>query len=343
MKYKGINYDTGSNYREGRLSRENFDPVIVEKEIATICNELNCNAIRISGYDLVRLVTASEIALRYGLTVFFSPLNINAGEQDTKEYILKGAKEAEALRVKYGRVVFVLGCELSIFSRGFIKGDLTLDRLRRLFNPLSILLNQIKFKRKYNQRISSFMEAVVPGVREYFKGEITYASGTWESIDWNLFDLVGIDHYRSSYNKTAYRDELKRYSVYNKPVAVLEFGCCCYKGAEDKGGAGWMIIDRSKGRPALNGDYTRDETVQAEYLHELLDIFVEENIGGAFVFTFVQPSYIRREDPKYDLDMASYGIVAPSAEDKLSYKGMSWVPKRAFFMLAEYFHNISVR
>ena len=100
MKYRGINYDVGNNYRQGRSSREEFDPAVIDQEIGIIHSELHCNAIRISGYDISRLVIASESALAHDLTVFFSPSNINASRKDTEDYILKGARAAEELRVR---------------------------------------------------------------------------------------------------------------------------------------------------------------------------------------------------------------------------------------------------
>ena len=341
MHYRGINYDVGNNFRKGRSSREEFDPAVVEKEIGIIRSALHCNAIRISGYDISRLVTASEFALKNGLTVFFSPSSINASPQETGDYILRGAEVAEQLREKYGNVVYVIGCELSFFSRGFIAGDFPIARLQRLFGPVSILLNAAGVPRGYNRKLGAFLARIMPGVRKRFSGEITYASGTWENVDWSLFDMIGIDHYRSSWNRPTYRDELRRYFRYNKPVLVLEFGCCCYKGAGDRGGAGWMIVDWDRQRPELNGDFIRDESEQADYIHELLDIFSKENVAGSFVFTFVQPSYVYNENPRYDLDKACYGIVKtvePGLRDTTT--NLPWIPKEAFSMVAEYYSRL---
>ena len=78
MHYRGINYDVGINSRAGTLSRKEFDADVIGKEIDIISADLKCNAIRIYGYDISRLVTASECALKNNLTVFFSPYNINA-------------------------------------------------------------------------------------------------------------------------------------------------------------------------------------------------------------------------------------------------------------------------
>ncbi|WP_048145251.1 hypothetical protein [Methanosphaerula palustris] len=338
MKYRGINYDVGTNYRQGRSSREEFDPAVVEQEIGIIDSELHCNAIRISGYDISRLVVASEYALAHDLTVFFSPSTINASRKETEDYILRGALAAEELRVKYEKVIYVAGCELSLFSQGFIRGDTTEARLRQMFGPLSILMNAAGIPRGYNKNLNMFFRKMLPEIKKLFGGQVTYASGTWESVDWSLFDLVGIDHYRSSYNRSLYRDQLKGYFRHGKPVVVLEFGCCCYRGAEDKGPAGWMIVDWDRDRPELKGNFVRDESVQSEYLMELLDIFSDEPVAGAFVFTFVQPSYVSDENPKYDLDMAGYGIVKMLAKgSEPSCRNMPWVPKKAFSLLADYY------
>ena len=338
MQYRGINYDVGNNYRKGRSSREEFDPAVIETEIGIIHTELHCNAIRISGYEISRLVMASEYALAYGLTVFFSPSNINASRKETENYILRGARAAEELRVKYGNVILVAGSELSLFSQGFIRGETTDTRLRLMFGPLSILLNAARISRGYNKNLNAFFKKILPEIRKLFGGQVTYASGTWESVDWSLFDLVGIDHYRSSFNKSVYRDQLKRYFRHGRPVVVLEFGCCCYRGAEDKGPTGWMIVDWDRDRPELKGNFVRDESVQVDYLRDLLDIFSDEAVSGAFVFTFVQPSYLSDENPMYDLDMAGYGIVKvlPKGSGP-SFRNMPWVPKKAFSFLAGYY------
>jgi hypothetical protein len=117
---------------------------------------------------------------------------------------------------------------------------------------------------------------------------------------------------------------------------VTEFGCCTYRGAEEKGGYAWAIVDRSKDPPRLKGQYVRDEEVQSKYIMELLQVFDEENLDGAFVFTFVSPAYPYSEDPQYDLDMASYGIVKTYSDRQgTAYPEMPWDPKRSFNALAE--------
>jgi hypothetical protein len=121
----------------------------------------------------------------------------------------------------------------------------------------------------------------------------------------------------------------------------MEFGCCAYKGAEEKGPTGWAITETVDGKRVIKGEYIRDESVQAKYITDLLDIFKQEKLLGVFVFTFSNPMYRNNDDPKLDLDMASYGIVKPIDNAEEAYKGLPWVPKEAFTKLADYYRNLS--
>ena len=338
MFLKGINYDVGTYFVEGKPTRPAFEDAVIRKELEIIRNELHCDAIRISGYDIGRLSTASGIALSLGLQVWFSPACINATTEEAENYLIRCAGAAEKLREKYKDILFVIGCEYSLFLKGFMKGDTLGERLKRMFNPFGILFNILGLRKPVDNKLNKFLREVSGKVREHFKGSLTYASGTWEKVDWKIFDVVGIDHYRATFNKSTYQKQLTGYYKFNKPVAVLEFGCCTYKGAEDKGGAGWTIVGTEDGKPVIKGDYIRDETVQAEYITELLDVFKQEKVFAAFVFTFINPVYKHSNNPHLDLDMASYGIVKPVDNPETgSYQDLSWVPKEAFGRLSEYY------
>ena len=340
MNIKGINYDIGTKTTTGRLTRETFDLSIVAKEIEIIKNDLHCNAIRISGLDTERIAVAAEIALKLGLTVWFSPSMHYDTQENTLKYVMQACRAAEKLRSVYSNVIFVLGCEFTLFTAGFVRGNTGNERLKNLFSPVSLVKNLIGMRRSYNKRLNIFLSRAVENVRQEFHGQITYASGTWEKPGWEIFDLIGVDFYRSSYNKLTFLKELQAYKKMGKPVYIMEFGCCTYKGAEDKGAMGWAIADWKKGIPELKGNFTRDEQVQAKYLAELLEIFNAEGIPGAFVFTFVMYNYLHDNDPRYDMDMASYGIVKVMPGKKGGYhQNLPWVPKQAFYDLADYYSN----
>lgn len=340
MNYKGINYDIGTKTLKGGLTREMFDLDIVAREIAIIKNELHCNAIRISGVDIERISNAAEIALKVGLTVLFSPSLHYESQEKTLQYFFQAAEAAEKLRAQYSSLIFVAGCELSFFTEGFVKGETGTERMNNIFSPLSLLKNMLGLTRTYNKLLNKFLKFEIDELRKRFKGKITYASGTWEKVNWDLFDIVGIDHYRSSFNKTTYVTELRKYQQIGKPLIIMEFGCCAYKGADDKGAIGWAIVNWQKDKPELKGEYTRDESVQANYLADLLSIFEAEKVAGTFVFNFGFANYLHSDIPKYDLDMASYGVVKMLPADKQpGYKGLQWQPKEAFSRVAAWYKN----
>ena len=84
-----------------------------------------------------------------------------------------------------------------------------------------------------------------------------------------------------------------------------------------------------------DGDYVRDEGEQVAYLHDLLEIFEQEGLDSAFWFTFAGYELPHRSDPRYDLDMASYGVVKILEEGQGSaYSGLGWEPKESFYALA---------
>jgi hypothetical protein len=103
------------------------------------------------------------------------------------------------------------------------------------------------------------------------------------------------------------------------------------------GGAGWQVIDWRAEPPTLKKGITRDEQVQANYLKEQLDIFAGQNILGAFVYTFINPTQIYSSNPAEDFDMASYGIVRPIDPGRQQPGRISWGAKAAFEVLADYY------
>jgi hypothetical protein len=71
VKRQGVSYDVGRFM--GINWRPVFDPQVVHRELEIIKNDLHCNAVRICGLDLDRLMLAAEGALKQGLEVWFSP------------------------------------------------------------------------------------------------------------------------------------------------------------------------------------------------------------------------------------------------------------------------------
>jgi hypothetical protein len=338
MKRKGVNYDVG-RVMMGEEWRPTFDPTIVHRELEIIKHDLHCNAVRICGRDLDRLMIATEDALTQGLEVWFSPEMWDKSQEETLDYLVKAAAAVERLRRSYPQqLVLSVGSELTLFMQGIVEGQ---NFLERMGHPT--FWEQIKAG-VHNKPLNAFLRGANETVRQVFRGKITYMSVPFETVDWSLFDFVGVDIYREARIKDVFGDMIKRYFAHNKPVTIGEFGCCTYQGAENAGGMGWAIVDLQTSPMQLKGEYVRDEALQAREITDVLRIFDDIGVDGAFVFTFVSPTSPYHEDLKYDLDMASYSLVKSYADKHgLTYPDMFWEPKKSFQAVADYYAKQEVR
>jgi hypothetical protein len=297
VRARGINYDTG--FLPGdKLSRKTFTAEIVRGEMAVVAGELHCDAIRISGRQPDRLAIAAQEAKAAGLEVWLAPFPVDLGPADTLKLFETCAQQTAA-------DVFVTGCELSAFGNGFIPGETFSDRLQSMATADMAWWMSLG---PVIERLNSFLAEAAETVRKHFKGRITYASGPWEHVDWQPFDIVGVDAYRATYNAENFRSELRQHFTHGKPVAVTEYGTCAYKGAGDLGGMAWHVPDGA----------IPDEDEQVRYLDELLTIFEEEGVDTALWFTFA--AYNRR-------DLGSYGIVEMLDETR-------WQKRKVFDAMA---------
>jgi hypothetical protein len=334
MELKGVDYDVG-RVLEGTLTRPKFDMNVIHRELEIIKNDLHCNSVRICGFDIERLVLAAEDALKQGLEVWLSPEMFEKSQQETFDYIVKAATAAEKLRLQYPGLILSIGSELSLFMQGILEGN---NLMERTGNPS---FWETVRAGKHNKPLNEFLARANKGVRQVFHGKVTYVSVPLETVNWDLFDFVGVDIYREARIKDSFPDIIKRFLTYGKPVIIGEFGCCTYKGAENAGGWGWAIIEFDESVPdhmRVKAGHVRDEDVQASEITEVLGIFDEVGVYGTFVFTFVAPYMTYNEDPRYDLDMASYSLVKSYAEKHgNTYPDMTWEPKKAFKAVAEHY------
>jgi hypothetical protein len=314
----------------GENWRPKFDQKIVHRELGIIGGDLHCNAVRICGFDIDRLMTASEDALSQGLEVWLSPEMWDRSQDETVEYIAKAAERAEGLRQRWpGRLVFSVGSELTLFSEGMVEGKGVFDRMSRPSFWGDITAG------RHNGPLNAYLSNLNKAARKVFRGPLTYFSVPFEAVDWRTFDFVGVDHYRDARVKDAYGQMASNYSWYGKPVIIGEFGCCTFRGAEMLGANGFMItfgmmeellgpnhkipkmfMHMAHVPPRSDGHYIRDEGLQARELFDQLRVLDAAGVDGAFVFTFVSPTNPYRPDPRYDTDMASFSLVKsfPEAE-----------------------------
>lgn len=330
MKWNGVCYDVG-RVMMGEQWRPTFDPSMVHRELEIIKRDLHCNAVRICGFDLDRLLTATEDALTQGLDVCLSPEMWDKGPEETLDYLVKAAAAVEPLHRSFPQHLFLsVGSELTLFMQGFVEGN---NIMERIGHPAFWQQMQAG---SHNKPLNAFLTSASEAVRQVFHGEVTYFSVPLEIVDWNLFDFVGVDLYRETRIKDAFGGIVKRYLAHHKPVIIGESGCCTYQGAEDAGGKGWAIFD-PQNPLQLNGDYVRDEGLQAREIVDVLHIFDSVGVTGAFVFTFVAPILPFDADPKYDRDMASYSLVKSFVHTHgTTYPEMPWEPKESFRAVARY-------
>ena len=351
MKLKGVCYDVGAVM--GFNWRPHFNPKIVHRELEIIKNDLHCNAVRISGLNIDRLMTASEDALNQGLEVWFYPALWDRRPDETLKYITKAAAFAEKLNQRHpNHLIFCVEGELTLFMRGIIEGK---NLIARIKNPHFIAGMKAG---EHNKPLNAFLAKANDSVRAVFHGKVTYASLIWEAVDWSLFDFVGVDHYRAESIKDRYVEMLRPSFSHNKPVVVTEFGCSTYHGGVgsegllSSAGLGGDIVDRRSQffhykipllgkliRPRVNGSYLRDEGWQARQLVDQLSVLDRAGVYGAFISEFVSQIKPYSSDPRYDLDMASASLVKSyeNGTHGTTYPDMPWEPKESFRAVADYY------
>jgi hypothetical protein len=334
---KGVCYDVG-RVIAGQNQQPDFDEPTVRRELEIIRGDLHCTAVRICGLDIDRVTAAAEMALQAGLETWLSPEMWDREPDQVLGYLAGAARAAEAVRRRWpGRVVLSVGSELTLFMRGILPGDTILDRVG---NPVRIAQTMLRLKvlRTHNKPLNRFLAQAASAARDAFHGPLTYASVPIESVDWTPFDIISVDYYRGKKNRATYGERLNRYLASGKPVVVTEVGCCTYQGAEDKGGRGFLIVDR-RHPDQVKAGHVRDEDLQAREVSDMLGVIQGAGADGAFVYGFASPTLLHQPDPLHDFDMASYSLVKtlPGPPAGRTYPGMPWEPKQSFQAVADFY------
>jgi len=343
MKYRGVVYDVGLQYNPGQLSVDSFTVERVKYDMTVIAKELHANSVRIEGETISRLVSATEAAHDAGLKVLFNPWKMNANAEETVEYMAEAAIEAEKLRKKGINLVFVTGCEYTIFSRGAFPGETFHERIAFMTQHGGEKMpggEKIRPFEEASKKLNEILGKVTDRVRQNFKGLVTYASGPWENIDWTKFDIVGIDYYRTTESAEEYVSNLKKFRRTNKPLIVMEVGSCTYEGAGKLGPGGFTILQ------GVNPDGTiifrdgkvpvRSEKEQADYVETQVNLLHEGGADGIFVFVFAFPVMPYVGEGDRDFDMVTFSLVKSFWKgDVRSQKMPNWEKKEAFDRLSK--------
>lgn len=321
MKYRGVVYDVGLRFGDQGFSVEPFDPILVEHDMRVIANDMHANAVRIEGEEIHRLESAAQAAHSMGLTVFFNPWKMNEGVD----------------------IVFVAGCEYTIFSKGVFPGESFYERAMWLgtqFPGGHMTRDVPQVLRDKSVELNKVLRSFVKVIRAKFGGLLTYSAGTWELVDWDIFDIVGIDYYRRGEAEEEYVAGLEHYR-FGKPLAVMEVGCCAYEGAAGRGDGGFMLLKSTNpdGSGVFEGGVvpTRSEREQADYLGTQLNLLAAADVHAVFVYVFSFPCMRRGEGPS-DLDMMCFSLVKYFPDgDPRSNAMPPWTPKESFHRVADFF------
>jgi hypothetical protein len=239
------------------------------------------------------------------------------------------------------QIVFCLGGELSLFMRGIVPG-------RSIPGRVTNMIAAAKAGRhEHTELLNAFLGRANEAIRRVFGGPLTYASLIGEKVDWSPLDFVGLDHYRDSRIKDHYADMLRPFFSCGQPVVVTEVGMRGYRGAEDSGTLGFGVVNDWSlflhhlpvvgrlVRARLDGEYVRDEGLQASQLAEVLAILDASEVDGVFVNSFVEPLSPYSDDPRYDLDMSALSLVKSyTGRRGVTYPDMPWEPKEVFGVVA---------
>ena len=256
-------------------------------------------------------------------------------QREILDHLAETGRFAERLRRQGAGVHLSVGCEFLLFVPGIVPGENVLERIKNLLSGNFDADHMVRSLRRFTAQAAAVGRSV-------FGGQLTYAAAQDEEVDWDLFDIVGIDYYGYLPDRAAYVRDLRQHLRPGKPLAIMEFGTCAFEGAPAQGGMAWDVVDYDKNPPEIKGDLVRSERTQAEYLTDVLGAFESMNLYSALAYTFVSPDAPHRAKRRLDLDLASYAIVKPIKDrpnDPAS--GWHWEPKAAFHALARAYGRAS--
>lgn len=318
LSLRGVVYEVGDTWSVHRMRHD----------LRAIRHGLHASSVKVTGSGVDRLAATASEAVERGLHVWLEPTLGDQPASQILDHLAETGRFAERLRRQGAGVHLSVGCEFVLFVPGVVPGDTVLERVENLltgnFDPELMV-----------RRLHRFTARAAAVGRSVFRGRMTYAAAQDEDVDWDLFDIVGLDYYGSFQRHADFVRDVRRHIRPGKPLAIMEFGSCTFEGAPEQGGMGWNVVDYTKEPPEITGDLVRSERTQAHYLASALAAFESLNLYSALAFTFITPEAEHHPEPRYDLDMASYGIVKPIRErpgDPTS--DWRWVPKEAFHTLA---------
>jgi hypothetical protein len=341
-------YDVGRSM--GSLSmnwRPDYTPTLMRRELDIIRTDLHANAVRLGGRDSRRLLAAADYAASTGLNVWLGPDLWNATPRRTLSYVTEAATAAEPLFRRWpDRLTFCVGNELTMFMRGIVPGRTLAHRSR--FPRLREVM------KSGQDTLRAFLAEAATSVRRVYSGPISYSAQPFERVDWDHFDVVGVNYYRQQALSTdQYLATISRLQATGKPVAITELGFAACRDADDPELLGTfnaaplsllgmqIPLVRQLSRPRVRTVHPRDEQAQARLLTDQLRLLDQAGVDRAFVMSFSFPLAPYSDDPRHDLDATALSIVRalPRGQHGTTYPDTGWEPKEAFHAIARYYRQ----
>jgi hypothetical protein len=264
--------------------------------------------IRVTGHELSWMLKIVHEAKKAGLNIWLCPRFAHSEPMLTREEYLQEmkefAKEAEKQRVN----VFLVGNELSLELKDFAEIQGYENRSE----------NWPDFEQQFGGRkiiFREYLKLLAKEAKKHFSGPVTYAAGVWEldAIDWSMFDFIAANLYLwERFTESQYVQTLENLKIYNKPVAVTEFGFTTTREAWKIGPRHiygvrefpLSIRDFLVSHPAIVRKILKlnprillktkiphhyDEETQKILLQKNLEILAKSKIAQAFVFEWSDP------------------------------------------------------
>ncbi|MEV0775392.1 abortive phage infection protein [Streptomyces sp. NPDC050433] len=326
VRYRGVMYEVIT----GESPATSWNAERMRADLRAVRNDLDADTVSVFGDGVDRLgATASEAAER-GLNVWLQPRLADRPHSEILDHLAATGEHAERLRRQGADVHLSVGCEFVLFVPGIVPGD---DALERIKNLLAGTYDPELMRR----RLAAFISRAAKVGRSVFQGRLSYGAAHEDEVDWDLFDFVSVNYYSYFPRRAGYVAELTPYLRWGKPVAITECGSCTYLGAPEAGGMGWDVVDHEKGE--IKGNLVRSERAQAAYLSDVLGVFESMNLYASLVYGFVTPDAPHRpDDPRRDLDMASYSLTKTLKDDPDDPDSdWHWEPKKSFHAVARHY------
>jgi hypothetical protein len=326
LRYRGITYEV----QDGATRATSWQRARMREDMRVIREQLHCSSVSVFGTGVKRLSETATEAAERGLHVWLQPRLQNVPQREILDHLAAVGEHAEQMRRQGAAVHLSVGAEFFLFVPGIVPGDDAVERIRNLTEGDVDM-------RRVSRRLDAFIAKAARVGRRVFDGQLTYGAAQDDAVDWRLFDVVSVNYYSAFPRREDYVRELKGYRRWGKPVAITEFGTCAYRGAPRRGGMAWDVVDYERTPPRTIGNLQRSEETQARYVLRLLDVFESMDLYAAQLYNFVSAESPYDPDPRFDVDLASYGVVKTVWESRTRPGRWHWEPKQAFHAVAEHY------